>query len=399
VDQPTPDFVPTPAPDLESCALDGEGLVWHGATLHRLDAVGALVWERFDGTTTLGDLARTLAAEFGAHEDEVQRDIARLCSELLDEGLLEGGVRPSQEPRQHLQPGRPPRTRFDPDQKLPYATGRFDALGHHFGIRTNDAVLAAYFDRALRSFAAPGSPTRWYSVVTGETGDEAYRVYFDGRGVLAAPDPDLVVRYLLWHVNSEVIRHSPGHLLIHAAGATLGDTAVALPADMNAGKTTLVAGLVLDGFGFLTDEMVALNLETGLVDPYPRPLNVGRGSWEVLPSLLPPGRDEHDPLPRALWHVDPNSIRPGAVAGPARLGWVIAPRFEAGSTTRLEPISGAEGAVLLHRHAFNRDELGSKGIRALVGAVRRTRCARLVNGDLVSAVSAVRGFLAESASA
>jgi hypothetical protein len=182
-------------------------------------------------------------------------------------------------------------------------------------------------------------------------------------------------------------------VLVHAAGTTFGQEAIVLPGQMNAGKSTLVAGLVLSGLGFLTDEMVALNLSTGLVDPYPRPLNIGSGSWEVLARLRPADRDETDPLPRSLWHVDPSSIRPDAVAPPARVRWVIAPRFERGSATRLEPLSRPEAVELLHLNTFNRHSVGSAGIRALIAAVSRARCARLVNGDLTDAVGTVRRFL------
>src|SRR5207248_10581276 len=175
--------------------------------------------------------------------------------------------------------------------------------------------------------------------------------------------------------------------------ATIGRQAVVLPGDMNAGKTTLVAGLVLDNFGFLTDEVVALSLRTGLIDPYPRPLNIGLGSWEVLSSLRPSDRDEEDPLPELLWHVDPTSIRPDAVAGAASLRWVVAPRYERGSATEMQLLSRSDAVQLLHRQVFNGHQVGGSGIRALVSAVSRARCARLVIGDLGSAVAAVRRFL------
>ncbi len=221
---------------------------------------------------------------------------------------------------------------------------------------------------------------------------ESYLLYFDGEGLLETPDTDRVARYMLWHVNYEVITTTSTHFLVHGAAVTIGREAVVFPGEMNAGKTTLAAGLVLDGFGFLTDETVALNLSTGMIDPYPRPLNIGRGSWGVLASLRPADCDEEDPIARVAWHVDPGTIRPGAVASSATLRWVVAPRFEQGGPTRLDPISRAEAAMLLYRNAFNRHRLGSAGIRALVDAMRHADCARLPNGDLADAVASVRRF-------
>lgn len=388
------DFVPAPAPGVENCELDGERLVWQNATLHRLDRLGSLVWECFDGRSTLADIARFLADAFGTSEENVRNDVSALCVKLLDEGMLDGGTPPAPHLNPPLQLGTPPTVKLDPNVDLPFRSGRFQALHYDFGIRTNDARLATYFDRSLRSFGTTGNPSRWYSVVTEpDATSERYRIYLDDEGLFVAPDPDDVVSYVPWHVNITLITTTSTHVLVHSAGATLGQRAVVLPAEMNAGKTTLVAGLVLDGFGFLTDEMVAVNLTTGLIDPYPRPLNIGRGSWATLAGLRPAGWDERDPLPRLLWHVDASSIRPDAVAGPTPAGWVVTPRYEQGASTTLRPLSRPEAVELLHRNAFNGAMVGSAGIRALIGLVSQARCARLVNGDLASAVAAVRRFV------
>jgi hypothetical protein len=351
------------------------------------------VWESFDGSTTVADLSSALAEAFGANRHDVQRDVAALCADLFSQGLLEGGRPTGLETPPAASIGPAPRTPFDPSENFPYHSGRFRALDHDFGIRTNDRRLADHFERSLRSFAAAGSPARWYSVIYDAEAGEPYRVYIDDEGLFAPPDADTVARYLLWHVNYQVITNSSSHLLIHGAGATLGQQAVVMPAQMNAGKTTLVAGLVLDGLDLLTDEVIALNLTTGMVDPYPRALNIGEGSWATLAALRPADRDGDDPLPRLLWHVDPTAIRPDAVANPASIRWVIGPRFEAGSVTRLEPMSRPEAVKLLHRHAFNKHRFGNTGVRALVNAVSGARCARLLNGDLASAVGCLRRFL------
>lgn len=394
----TLDFVPTPAPGVDSCELDGELLLWRGTTLHRLNAMGTLVWRCFDGQMTVAGIGRTLAEAFNAPERDVHHDLSELCRELFEVGLLDGGPSEAPDPPPFIRMGRPPSAPLDSTVVLPYSTGRFLAFEHDFAIRTDDTRLARHFDRSFRSFAVPGSPARWYSVVSTPEAAERYRIYLDDEGLLATNSADGVARYLLWHVNYSVINGESPHLLIHAAGAAMRQQAVVLPGDMNAGKTTLVAGLVLDGLQFLTDELVALNLSTGLVDAYPRPLNIEDTSWNVLSGLEPADRNTDDPLPERVWHVEPTSIRPDAVSRSAPLAWVVAPKYEEGAPTRLQPMSRAEAAVLLHRHSFNHHRFGSAGTRALVTAVSRARCARLVSGNLDDAVGAVRRFLEEKGS-
>ena len=393
----TLDLVPVAADGVESCELDGELLVWQGNRLHRLSVVGAIAWDHFDGKATVGELSRTLAESFGAEESEVQRDLLALCSDLLHEGLLRGGRtdRPEPPPPQYRY-GRPPSAPLTAHDRAPHTTGRFVTFQHDFGIRTDDAWLGTYLSRTLRAFAVSGSPTRWYSVIGSTDPEERYRIYLDDEGLFAAPTLDRAARYVLWHINAQVIQSTDGHMLVHGAGATLQDGAVVLPAEMNAGKTTLVAGLILDGFSLLTDELVALNLKTGLVDPYPRPLNVGIGSWDLLPSLRPADRDEAQPIPERLWHVDVTSIRSDIVARPAPIRWVITPSFERGAATQLYPLSRSATVELLHENTFNRHRFGGTGIRALIAAVKGARGARLINGDLASAVAAVRRFIEES---
>src|SRR5262249_58546343 len=90
---------------------------------------------------------------------------------------------------------------------------------------------------------------------------------------------------------------------IHAGGVALDGTAVALPAAMESGKSTLTAGLVRAGYAYLTDEAVMLDWETSAVIPFPKPISLDPGSWRLFPELAPdappPSRYEsehaHDP--------------------------------------------------------------------------------------------------------
>lgn len=391
--------VPRRATDVLESELDDELVLWHRGGLHRLDAVGAAVWRALDGHATVRSVAAELATAFRAPADDVSRDVFALCQQLGGQGLLaepfgtlDEEERPPAGDGPAVGPG--PRPGLDGLRDgAPWAhrARRFQALGFDFSVRSNNPDIVDYLDCALGALVAEGGPTdaaHVYSVLERHAG--CFELYLDDLDLVVVERPDRAVRRLLWHVNSEVIRGAGNHLLIHAAGAVLGGTAVVLPGPMNAGKTTLVAGLVRDGFQYLTDELVALNLRSGLVDPYPRPLNLEEGAWDLLPELRPPGWSPGHPLAPRQWHVDLSRLRAGVLAGPTLARTVIAPRFEAGAETRLEALSRGSALELLHDQAMNAGTHGRAGFVALSQLVRQSNCVRLVAGNLRPAVALVR---------
>lgn len=388
----TLDSVPLRVPGVLEEELDGELVLWHDGAMHRLDPVGAVVWRSLDGRGSLTEVAGELASAFGASRSDVEEQVLTLCRGLARAGLF-GDARehppvPADEPA--VGPGPRPGP-FAPLRQMPWAhtTGTFYGLAYSFAIRSTDARVGRYLERVLGSLAGGGGPAHVYSIV--RTPEQpAYAVYLDDLDLVVVPSAERVIRHVLWHINTEVIRRSGHHLLVHAAGAVLDGRAVVMPGPMNAGKTTLVAGLVADGFGYLTDELVALDLRTGLVDPYPRPLNLSEGSWPVLPELRPADWQTGNDLAPRQWHVDLGSARPGALAAPTPPHFVVAPRFEPGRAAELEPISRGAALELLVAEAMNLHRHGSAAFQTLVAMVRGCVCARLRSDNLPAAVRLVR---------
>jgi hypothetical protein len=83
-----------------------------------------------------------------------------------------------------------------------------------------------------------------------------------------------------------------------------------------------------------------------------------------------------------MWHVDPRSIRPDAVAGPCRPCHLVAPRYTPGAVTELVPLRKAEAIAVLVENSFNFHLHGRAGLEAYAALVRGATCHRLVMGDL-----------------
>jgi hypothetical protein len=262
-------------------------------------------------------------------------------------------------------------------------TPAYRALDLTFSLRMAGDDLADYVEMILAPLETDEPAAHVYSVVDdGARFKSRYAVYFDGRHIVRTPSEPLALTYLLWHVNRAVVAESDRYLLVHAAAAAANGAAILLPAAMNSGKSTLVAGLVRRGFGYLTDEAAAIDPATTLVDPYPKAISIEIGSWDALSELRPALAARFDRFSDELWRVVPDAVRPGSIANrcPARL--VVSPRFQPAAKTRLERISRAEGVLLLAEHSFNFASHGGAGLDTLAAVVRRCDCYRITFGSL-----------------
>jgi hypothetical protein len=267
-----------------------------------------------------------------------------------------------------------------------YQTSRFVALGHDFALRTDDVELGRYADQVFATFAVSGRPRAYYSLFDRGPGAARPHVLYVGREQVAISTAKwLVVDRLFWHVNRTAIGSVHDALLVHAAAAGVDGRAVLLPARMESGKTTLVAGLVQRGLGYLTDEAAVIDPVTRRVSPFPKALTVDEGSWSVLPDLRPERSADVEPYVSRQWHVDPRAIRPDALAGDSEIICIVSPQYVAGATTALLPMAKSAALVLLCECTFYLDRHGRAGFDALSELVRRTPTYRLVIGDLESA--------------
>jgi hypothetical protein len=270
-----------------------------------------------------------------------------------------------------------------------YRTGRFAVPGHAFAVRSTSPGVGRYLDHAWSACARPGDAGMWYSIVEGIGGPWPYTLYAGSELAVQTASPARVLAHLSWRVNQRVI-HGPGdHVVVHAAAAARDGVGVLLPAGTEAGKSTLVAGLVRAGFDYLSDEAVGVEPDTLDLVPYPKPLSLDTGSWSVLPKLRPDVDEATRPYLAEQWQVPPRAIRRGVRIGSVAAGVVILPRYEAGAVTRLDPVGRAEALLDVLQQTFRLAQRGSYSLEVLARLLRRARCYRLTVGDLDVACSEV----------
>ena len=269
----------------------------------------------------------------------------------------------------------------------------FDALGLAFSVACEDRGLRDRLDEVLGPLASNGPAEHRYELgpASGVDPELPFEVRFDEDRVAGLTTKSAMVDALVHDLNRRVVDASP-HLLLHAGGVASGGVGVAVPGQTEAGKTTLTAGLVRAGLGYLTDEALALDRETLLVEPYPKPLSIDPGAWAFFPELEPPVPDEEG-YDCVQWQVPATAIRPESLAGPCPVVAVVFPRYEAGADTALVPVGRGEALVELAKNTFHFKERGARELDLLAELARGVDCYRLTMGELDQAVDLVAGLV------
>ncbi len=265
----------------------------------------------------------------------------------------------------------------------------FDALGFAFGVAgpswLRDAASTLFEPFATGSAgAAPG-----YTVSPGHDDANELALRLADEPVSTRTDRAAVVMALAHDVNFRALDGCP-ELAVHAGGVVWGNDAVVLPGVMEAGKSTLTAGLVRSGFGYLSDEAVLLDHESLLAKPYPKPISLDPGAWPLFPELRPGVELLKDACTDQQRQVPATALRPDCLAAASSVGLIVFPRFKRGARTTLSQITRGEALLELARNTFNLEQDGPAKLDALADFVRNADCYRLEIGGLDSAVQLVR---------
>ncbi|MFI5047441.1 MAG: hypothetical protein ACHQIG_10300 [Acidimicrobiia bacterium] len=267
-------------------------------------------------------------------------------------------------------------------------TRPFDALGWSFVVVSDDDRIVEYVTELYAGLADLESEGIVHEYRIEESAPGEHDLTVDGERLGADGDPSALVATLVHDVNRRAI-DTTELLAVHAGGVVGAEGAVVLPAHMEAGKTTLTAGLVRAGFGYLTDEAVAFDWDTLDITAYAKPLSIDPGAWTLFPELEPGAPFEGTGYKANQWQVPAGAIGAAATTKRAHARYVVFPRYRADARTELEPIGRAEAVVELARNTFHFRTHGRRALDALARLVPSLDCYRMDVGDLGTAVALI----------
>jgi hypothetical protein len=271
-------------------------------------------------------------------------------------------------------------------------TRSFDVLGLIFDVEAEDATLTCYLERLYASFPSPGRIAHRYYLRA--DGTDGASLWFDDERVGEQEVAEACVATLVHDVNRRSLGDSE-HLILHAGGVEHDGVGAVFPGAMEAGKTTLTAGLVRAGFSYLTDEGVAVDRESLRIHPYPKPFSIDRGAWPLFPELEPHVDLPTDAYKRDQWQVPPTDIRANVLGRSCSIGVIVFSTYEDGIETSIEPLRRAEALVELAKNTYKFVDQGTAALDVLAEVVRPAACYRLTSGSLDAAIRAVTELLAK----
>jgi HprK-related kinase A len=201
---------------------------------------------------------------------------------------------------------------------------------------------------------------------------------------------------LEWGMNWCVSTYVNYYLKIHAAVIEKDGGAIIMPASPGSGKSTLCAGLVINGWRLFSDELALIDFLGDKVYSYPRPIGLKNESIEVIRgyggdgiTIGPVANDTHKGKVAHMKAPDAAIAQAGKPASPKR---IVFPKYKKGSRAILTQLTKAEGFERVAINAFNYSLLGEKGFLALVNMIRLCDCYEFTYSDLDDAAKIFDDF-------
>src|SRR5207249_5616388 len=108
---------------------------------------------------------------------------------------------------------------------------------------------------------------------------------FDGEMKFRHSEATQLLGGAVWAIQAAVPEHVRDFLCIHAGCVSRAGGGLLLPARRGCGKSTLTTALLLAGFGYLSDEVGAVDPVTGNLYPFEKLISLDQAALSFLPGV------------------------------------------------------------------------------------------------------------------
>ncbi len=271
--------------------------------------------------------------------------------------------------------------------------GPFQALEHRFEILSDLPGAVGLIERLFAPFedgGEGGQPTVYE--LRRSDGGRPYAIWSDGALLDTGIDAGNALDRLITEVGRRAVASAHPYVVVHAGVVSYRGRGILMPAPPDHGKSTLTTALVRAGCAFLSDEAAPIHPLTGIVWPFPRPILLSPSSVAEFPGLAE-SLSADQGFRNYQFHLTNEDIRSGSTGGSSSVDLIVAPRYEPGAATALEPLAASECLVMLITQCLNFDRVGASAVPILGSLVERAGCYRLTTGDATAAVDAILSLI------
>jgi len=204
-------------------------------------------------------------------------------------------------------------------------------------------------------------------------------------------DPAQLLPVFEWGYNWCVASYQHQYLAIHAAVLERDGKAMIMPAPPGSGKSTLCAAMMLEGWRLLSDEMCLVDMNTGAIVPFVRPVSLKNQSLQLIQAWYPSAQIRQitsGTTKGTVGYLLPSSGSWQAFKQTAAAAWVVFPQYNsAQQTLQLSKISQADAFMHLANNSFNYAVLAERAFSCLGKLTQQITAYRLEYADINQALA------------
>ena len=271
----------------------------------------------------------------------------------------------------------------------------YQMLGKSVMVRSTSSEFANQVRSLFRSFPmnslGSASPDLILSVIVaallkGHDGTPYNFVYSNYTKIEATTSYWRLFRLLEWQMDLFVSEAVEDSLLLHSGAVVKNGAGFIFPGESESGKSSLTTFMVTKGYGYLSDELAAIDPSTGELHAFPKPLSIKDTS--VFPTLVdrdnlwvgPPDGEIVDEEP--VWYAHAEDVAPQPIEDSAPVRYIIFPRYDSSTAPSLQPLALDEAMRRLIENCVNLQRFGREGLGVLGNLLRGARAFSLTTNSL-----------------
>ena len=249
------------------------------------------------------------------------------------------------------------------------------------------ALLEANFG-SMSTGSADGRPDLRYIVECAGSA-QSFTIVREGQSTVTGEGLGDLLSLLEEDLVVALQRRLPNLLFLHSASVEWDGKAYLFAAESGSGKSTTTWGLLRHGFGYLSDELSPVELDSLAVLPYPHALCLKQ------PPPAPYPLPEHAIHLGRTIHIPAGTLAVASVSAPRKIGAVFLVRHDPGlHAPALRKLSLAEASARLYVTALNPLAHPNHGLDAVARIAEHAPCYSLESADLSSTCTLIRSLVA-----